>query len=131
MNRDGQEPERRTDGDEAGQAALELALALPIVVVLLLALVQVTVVVRDQVATIHAAREAARAAAATGAGPGDGMAAGQAATSLDAGRLTVKVARGDVVRATVTYRSATDVPLVGRLIGDVVVQASAVMRPEP
>ena len=32
---------------------------------------------------------------------------------------------------TVRYRSPTDVPLVGRLVGDVTLRATAVMRPEP
>ena len=123
-------PPRASPGEE-GQAAVELALAFPIVMVLLLALVQVTLVVRDQVAVIHAAREGARAAAATGATAGDGVAAAQQATALESGRLSVQVAIGPEVRATVRYRSPTDVPLVGRLLGDVTVQATATMRAEP
>jgi hypothetical protein len=99
--------------------------------VLLLALVQVTLVVRDQVAVIHAAREGVRAAAATGATAGDGAAAARQATALESGRLSVQVAIGTEVRSTVRYRSPTDVPLVGRLLGDVAVQATAVMRAEP
>ena len=121
----------RASPREQGQAAVELALAFPIVVVLLLALVQVTLVVRDQVAVIHAAREAARASAATGATAGDGEAAARQATALDSARLSIQVATGTEVRATVRYRSPTDVPLVGRLLGDVTVQATAVMRAEP
>jgi Flp pilus assembly protein TadG len=116
---------------EKGQAAIELALAFPIVMVLLLALVQVTLVVRDQVAVIHAAREGARAAAATGATAGDGAAAAREATALGSARLSVDVVTGAEVRATVRYQSPTDVPLVGRLLGDVTVQATAVMRAEP
>ena len=122
---------RRTRGGEQGQAALELALCLPILALLLLALVQVAVVVRDQVAVVHAAREGARAAAVTGAGPGDAVAAARDAARLDPGRLTVDASRGEVVRVTVHYRSPTDVPLVGRLIGDVTLRATAVMRSEP
>ena len=99
--------------------------------VLLLALVQVTLVVRDQVAVIHAAREGARAAAATGATVGDGAAAARQATGLDSARLSVQIATGTEVRATVRYRAPTEVPLVGRLLGDVTVQATAVMRAEP
>ena len=121
----------RASPGERGQAAVELALAFPIVMVLLLALVQVTLVVRDQVAVIHAAREGARAAAATGATAGDGAAAARQATGLDSARLSVQVATGTEVRATVRYRAPTEVPLVGRLLGDVTVQATAVMRAEP
>jgi Flp pilus assembly protein TadG len=126
-----QSAEARASPRDEGQAAVELALAFPIVMVLLLALVQVTLVVRDQVAVIHAAREGARAAAATGATAGDGVAAADQATALQPGRLSVQVAIGTEVRATVRYRSPTDVPLVGRLLGDVTVQATAVMRAEP
>lgn len=118
----------RRDG---GQATIEVALAFPLIVVMLLALVQVALVVRDQVAVIHAAREGARAAAVNGAGPDDGVAAARAATGLDPGRLAVQVGKAAVVRATAVYRSPTDVPIVGRFIGDVTVKASAVMRAEP
>jgi len=121
----------RASPSERGQAAVELALAFPIVVILLLALVQVTLVARDQVAVIHAAREGARAAAVTGAGAGDGTSAARRATSLDPARLSVHVSTGSEVRATVRYRSPTDVPLVGRLLGEVTVQATAAMRAEP
>ena len=114
-----------------GQASVELALAFPLVVVMLLAIVQVALVVRDQVAVIHAAREGARAAAVTGAGPADGVAAAQAATRLEPGRLAVQVVKGTEVRAATRYRSPTNVPIVGRLIGDVTVEATAVMRAEP
>jgi Flp pilus assembly protein TadG len=121
----------RASPREAGQAAIELALAFPIVMVLLLVLVQVTLVVRDQVAVIHAAREGARAAAATGATAADGASAAREATALGSARLSVEVVTGTEVRATVRYRSPTEVPLVGRLLGDVTVQATAVMRAEP
>jgi Flp pilus assembly protein TadG len=114
-----------------GQATVEMALAFPLVAVMLLAVVQVTLVARDQIAVIHAAREGARAAALSGAGPGDGLAAAGAATALDRGRLTVSVGRGPEVQVTVRYRSPTDVPIVGRLLGDVTVQATATMRAEP
>ena len=121
----------RASPRDQGQAAVELALAFPIVMVLLLALVQVTLVVRDQVAVIHAAREGARAAAATGATAEDGVAAARQATALEPARLSVQIATGPEVRATVRYQSPTEVPLVGRLLGDVTVQATAVMRAEP
>ena len=110
---------------------MEVALAFPLIALMLLALVQITLVVRDQIAVVHAAREAARAAAVTNGGPSDGVAAGRAATALDPSRLTVQVSKGAQVTAVVRYRSPTEVPLVGRLIGDVTVQASATMRAEP
>jgi hypothetical protein len=114
-----------------GQAAVELALAMPVVAVLLLAMVQVVIVGRDQVAVIHAAREGARAAAVAADPVSAGYGAAREASGLDSGRMTVGVTSGDVVRVTVAHRTSTDVPLVGRLLGDVTVRASAVMRREP
>ena len=123
---------RRGRGDE-GQAAVEVALVLPLVAILALVLLQVTLVVRDQVLVVHAAREAVRQAAVDP----DAAAARHAAadgSGLDPGRLDVDVSgRGDAgsrVRVTVRYRSRTDVPVVGRMVGDVPLEASATMRVE-
>jgi Flp pilus assembly protein TadG len=118
---------------DRGQAVVETALVLPLVVLFLLAVVQVGLVVRAQVLVTHAAREAARAAAVDP----DPAAAGRAAdgaTSLDPDRLQVDVTgrdgRGSQVRVEVRYRAATDVPIVGVLVGDVVIEADATMRVE-
>jgi Flp pilus assembly protein TadG len=120
----------RSTGAE-GQAAVELALAMPLVAVVLLTLVQVVVVGRDQVAVVHAAREGARAAAVAADPGGAGREAARQASGLSSERVTVHVDAGSVVRVTVAHRTSTDVPLVGRLVGDVTVRATAVMRREP
>jgi Flp pilus assembly protein TadG len=117
-------PERET-----GQAAVELALALPLVALLLLAIVQVGLVVRDEVLTVHAAREAARAAAVDPS-PAGARAAALAGSGLRADRLTVRIGRGDQSSAVVTYRSPTDLPLVGPLVPDLSLRAKAAMRTE-
>jgi Flp pilus assembly protein TadG len=118
---------------EGGQATVELALVLPLVLILVLGVVQVGLVVRDQVLTVHAAREGARAAAVDGR-PGAARTAALAGTGLAAGRTQVTTANrgepGSRVRVEVRHRSATDVPLVGALIGDVELRAAAVMRVE-
>lgn len=123
---------RRRAGDH-GQAAVELALALPVVAVLLLVLVQVALVVRDQVLVVHAAREAARAAAVD-PDPAVPRRAALAAAPLHGERLSVAVERqaraGGRVRAVVSYRSSTFVPLVGPLIPDIALRAHATMRQE-
>jgi Flp pilus assembly protein TadG len=115
---------------ERGQATVELALVLPVIVLLLLAVLQVALVARASVLVAGAARDAARAAAIDG----DVDAARTAAldgSGLDADRLSVDVAiEGDLVRATVTYRDGTDVPLVGRLVRDVTLRSTVVMRRE-
>lgn len=118
---------------DRGQAAVELALVLPLVIALALILCQVALVVRDQVLVVHAAREAGRAAAVD-ADPGAARQAALASGSLDGGRLAVDVAgRGEVgsrVRVTIRYRSATSLPLVGPMVGDVELSGSATVRVE-
>jgi Flp pilus assembly protein TadG len=115
-----------------GQAAVELALALPLVFVVLLAAVQVVLVSRDQLAVVHAAREGARAAAVAAQPAAEGVKAAMSASGLDRARLSASVADdGTRVTVAVRYRSATDVPLVGALIGDVTVVGTATMRVEP
>lgn len=123
-------PARRREG---GQAAVELALTLPLLAVLALALLQVTLVVRDQVLLTHAARESAREAAVAD----DGGAARRGAlqgSRLDGDRLDVeatgRAGPGSRVTASLTYRSPTDVPVVGALVGDVRLRASVTMRVE-
>lgn len=130
---------RRPTGRDEGQAAVELALVLPLVGLLLLALVQVGLLVRDQVMLVHAAREGARAAAVHPQPASARYAARDAATSsagVPARVLDVEVhhhgAGPDAeVTVTVRYAAPTDVPLVGALLGDVALQASATMRVEP
>jgi len=122
----------RGTGDE-GQAAVELALVLPLVAILLLTLVQVGLIVRDQILVIHAAREAAREAAVDAGTDVPGKAAA-ASSTLDASRLTVETTGrgepGSRVMVQVTYRSPTDVPLVGAAVPDITLEASATMRVE-
>ena len=55
-------PARRSACPQSGQATVEFALVLPLVIFLILAVLQTALVVRDYVATVHAAREAVRAA---------------------------------------------------------------------
>jgi hypothetical protein len=103
------------------------------VCLLLLVVVQVGLVVRDQVLATHAAREAARAAAVDAREEAP-MAAARAAGPLDPSRLVVvkrdRGGPGSRVRVDVTYRSPTDVPLVGALLGDVELHAAVTMRVE-
>jgi pilus assembly protein CpaE len=118
-------------GGERGQAAVELALALPLVFLALLAVVQVVLVARDQIAVIHAAREGARAAAVA-PDVADGVAAAREALPLDLSRASITAVRvGDRVEVRVRYRSPTDVPVVGALLGDVGLDSTASMRLEP
>jgi Flp pilus assembly protein TadG len=120
-------------GDERGQATVEAALVLPLVMVVLLAVVQVGLLVRAQLLVTHAAREAARAAAVD-ADPQAPARAGVASTTLDRRRMQVRArgrnGPGSRVTVEVTYDAPTDVPLVGGLLGDVTLRATATMRVE-
>ena len=122
-------PRRRASGT-CGQAAVELALALPVVVLLLLGMLQVALVGRDQLAIELAAREAARAAAVSADPAAAARLAAERVTSLRP--LQVAVSAGPAtVTVTVTHPSATDVAMVGRLIGDVDLRATVTMALEP
>ena len=123
----------RRERGEGGQAAVELALALPLLALLALALLQVALVARDQVLLTHAAREAAREAAVA-ADPDAARRGALTGSRLDAERLAVTTeGRGEAgsrVTARLTYRAPTDVPVIGRLVGDVRLRASVTMRVE-
>jgi hypothetical protein len=121
---------RRGDG---GQAAVELALVLPLVAMLGLGLIQVGLVVRDQVLVTHAAREAARAAAVD-PDPAAPRAAALGATGLRPSRMAVEIKAqglprtGQLITVRVRYRSPTEVPLIGSLVRDATLSATASMR---
>ncbi|HTN79363.1 MAG TPA: TadE family protein [Acidimicrobiales bacterium] len=120
---------------DGGQATVELALVLPVFVMLLLLVIQVGVLVRDQVMVIHAAREGARAAAVTGANAAAAENAALAAAGLPLRSTDVVTTppgtKHDLVRVEVRYTDSTNVPLVGRLLGDVHITGTVSMRVEP
>jgi hypothetical protein len=122
-------PARPPACPESGQATVEFALVLPLVVFLILAVLQTALVVRDYVATVHAAREAVRAASVDR----DPGAAGVAAHRvLRRARVDVspRPEVGGTIRVEVTYTSHTDLPLVGALFPDPDLHAGASMRTE-
>ena len=109
-----------------------MALALPVIVLVLLAILQVAVVCAAQVATTSAAREAARRAIVEP----DPVAARRAASEgLDGQRTVVEVVElpGPPKQVAVTVRShvPTDVPIIGPLVRDLDLEATAVMAREP
>jgi Flp pilus assembly protein TadG len=110
-------------------------MALPLVVLLMLLVAQVGMVVHDQVLVTHAAREAARAASVQpGSDLGAITGAATAAGPLDRARLDVEVTHVDgpvpTVRVRVRYRCRTDMVLIGALVPDLTLEASAAMRHE-
>lgn len=117
-----------------GQSTVEFALVLPLVVLVVMFIVQAGFVVRDQVLVTHATREAARAAAVSDADRLEAaVRAARQAGDLEVDRLgvTVSMLEGDSsVRVVVSYRSQTDLALVGALVPDITLDASVVMRVE-
>lgn len=124
---------------DRGQATVEFALVLPVAALLVLGIVQVVAVARDQLTVEYAAREAARAAAVAADPAAAAEEAAAAAVRLAPLDVSVEMSTGGPVRvdrverviATVRYRSSTDVPLIGRLVGPVEVVGSATMMREP
>lgn len=115
---------------ERGQATVEIALLLPVIVVVALAVIQVGLIVHARVMVTHASREGVRVAAVGG----DDRAVAQAAMvagELNPARVTVTVDRaGGRATVTVNYRAATTVPIVGAVLDDVALTATATMRLE-
>ena len=116
--------------EDGGQSTVELALVLPFVCLVVLAVVQVGLVIHAHLLVVHAAREGARAAAVD-EHPMAARIAVVAGTPLDAEHVTVTSRdAGERVEVEVQYRYSTDVPLIGSLVGDVDLSATAVMRRE-
>ena len=126
-------PQNRPPFRQRGQATVELSLILPVLVLLALLIGQVGVVAADAVLVHHAAREAARAAAVE---PEIGVAttAARSAAGLVPDRLSVSMeggrSAGESLRVTVRYSAPTQVPIVGRLIGDIDLSSSVTIRVE-
>jgi Flp pilus assembly protein TadG len=121
---------RSPASSDRGQATVELALCLPLLFMFLLGIVQLVVIVRDQLAVQLAAREAARAAAV--AGSPDTSAQGAANRAVTLRPLIVDTGTAiDTVTVTVSHITHTDVPLIGALLPDITVNASATMALEP
>jgi len=113
--------------DDRGQATVELALVLPVLIVLAMVLVEVGSVARTAVLVQHAAREGARVAAVGGSGRRveDAVIGSAGLNPLDTD--VDRVVDGDTVTVTVRHVARTDTPLIGSVLPDVVLTASATM----
>ena len=116
--------------NDKGQATVELALALPLLCVMVLGMVQVAVIGRSQLAVQLAAHEAVRAAVVSADPQAAATAAANHAVSLRP--LDVQVASDkQTITVTVSYTDHTEVSIVGAVVSDVTLQASATMAFEP
>jgi Flp pilus assembly protein TadG len=109
---------------------VELACCLPLLCLLLLGVVQVAVVVVDTLGVHAAARDGARAASVSATPGPAASAAAQASTSLRPLHVTTQIAPRSVT-VRVTFRETTSVPLIGAMLPDVLITASATMPVEP
>lgn len=119
---------------DKGQSSAELAVLLPVIMFLILAVIQIGLVARDYVVIHHAANEAARRSALDPTATVARSAAVGSSPVLQRDRLEVGLGgdahQGGLLTVRVRYRSATAVPVVGALIGDVSMSAEAVVRVE-
>lgn len=113
-----------------GQATVELALTLPILFMVLLGGVQVAELGRNQLAVQLAAREGARAAAVADDPTAGARAAVDRAIALRPIDVLVSL-DATTVTVTVTFVDHTEVSMVGALLPDVTLHASATMAFEP
>ena len=97
---------------------------------LVLGIVQVVIVVRDQIAIELAAREGARAASVSASPAAAASAAASSSTDLDPIIVSTSVTARRV-RVTVAHTTASALPLLGLVIGDVELSASVEMAREP
>ena len=119
--------------DERGQSTVELALCLPLVVIVLAVVVQVGVVALDHVRLWHAAREAARIAAVDA----DLRTIARAAERSGVEPIDVEVEpqdlyrrQGQPVTVTVTHSPSIRIPVIGMLVDEMELTATASMRIE-
>jgi Flp pilus assembly protein TadG len=115
---------------DIGQATVELALCLPLLFMFLLGIVQLVVIVRDQLAVQLAAREAARAAAVASLSSVSAQGAADRAVALRPLIVATRI-EIDTVSVTVSHVTRTDVPMIGALLPDITVTATATMALEP
>jgi Flp pilus assembly protein TadG len=118
-----------------GSATLEFALVLPLVLLMALAVLQVGILLKDQLVVVESARAGAREAAVTRDDQAARGAANMAASSLDPGRMEVRVERqggaGSPVSVGVTYHAPIAIPIVAWLFPTTVdLSATATMRQE-
>ena len=125
---------RPTRWGDRGQSTVEFAMILPLVALVVLFIIQVGLIARDQLLLSHAAREAARAASVSDSDrSGAAMAAAKRAGSLTSERLSGVIESTDgarSVRVVLSYRSSTDLPIIGALIPEVELSSTVVMRTE-
>jgi Flp pilus assembly protein TadG len=113
----------------AGQSTVEFALILPLFFALLVLVFQVALVARDEIVTVHAARVAVREASVTH-DPARVTAAARRTLPGAQVRIVQRGPVGEPVTVEVTYVSVTDLPIVGALVPDLSLHATATMSVE-
>ena len=122
---------RSSGGAEPGQATVEFALVLPLLVTVMWLGVESILLVRDQTLVTHAAREGARAASVGGSTADVVRTATSRSGLIGVDGLDVATAiTAGTVAVTVRMPEAHRLPLIGRLVPNLVVEAAVTMRLE-
>jgi hypothetical protein len=114
---------------------VEFALVLPILFVVALGMVQLGLFLRDQLVLVEAARAGAREATVDGAEAAIRAAVDRAASTLDVGRVQMRIERqggqGDPVRVVLEYPDPPAIGVVAWLFPSAIqLHAEATMRQE-
>lgn len=115
---------KSAEGNARGQAVVELALVVPVVVLFAMLVLQIGLVMRDQIALIHGCGAAARAASIS---PDPDTTAADVVGGIAAiSTATVATGTADgLITVTAKLTSITDLPIIGFLVPDVDLTASA------
>jgi hypothetical protein len=109
---------------------LETAMVMPLIVLMTLAILQVAMIGRDQLALWHAVRVAVRAGAVSSDPVDDASIAARTATRLTP--LDIVTDHDDEwIHVSLRHLSRTSIAMIGPLLPDVTLHASATMRREP
>ena len=119
---------------ESGQATVEFALVLPFLFLFSLSVVQVGSVANDQLALGHAARTAARAISLGDVSDENAnqIALNSVQNSITLNPVDVDVELGETLaQVTLRYQRQINIPIIGKLLNNVTLQATSSMPREP
>ncbi len=114
---------------DSGQATVELAIVMPFIVLLVAAFFQCAHIVANQLAIWNAARSAARAAAVSLDPQFSSQQAAEYSVKLRPLQITLTTLE-DVISVHVKYIDRTDLPLIGSLFPNIILEATVAMPRE-
>lgn len=124
--------------NERGQSLVEFALILPLILLILMGILEFGILLNSYLSINHASKEGARLGALGGTDAEIFAEILNTLPTLDAPNITITInpsqqsrTRGEVVVVTVTYNYPVTLPVIGRIINNVVnLEAQTSMRVE-